>query len=480
MKLGSHLLIYAPVNLVRALAAFGGVYVFTRLLSGPEYGRYALMFSVMALVHGLSLTWVEASSYRFTGSARADGRLSDHFRNAIVLTSMSLIVALALLGILLIIVWPYPEYRLFVPVIALLLPVNTIVKVSFEVRRASQQAAHYAMAITTKIGLGFAVGVLLAWQSDLGALSPMVGLLFAALCLLAIEGKWLWQQAQGGVSRMSERRAWIGYGVPTAIALSLDLLLSSADRFLISFFLGEEAVGAYAAGYGVADKTVLLICAWAALAASPLIMAAYEESGQSGAQKEARGLITALLLLGAPAATGLALVATPLAEVMIGEALRDQASRIIPLIAFSGLLNGLLIHYVAESFQLKKKTTQRAVLMIVPVLMNIGLNFVLIPKFGIMGAVYATLLSYTVALILLGVAGRRLVALPVPVGDAARIALACLAMWLVVQQIPELGGWLELLSKVMAGALVYAAVVLALNISNARSVLALLAKRLER
>ncbi len=58
MKLARHLLGYAPVKLVAALCAFGGIYVFTRLLSAEEYGRYALMFSVMALMHTFSLTWV--------------------------------------------------------------------------------------------------------------------------------------------------------------------------------------------------------------------------------------------------------------------------------------------------------------------------------------------------------------------------------------------------------------------------------------
>lgn len=478
MKLGWHLLIYAPVNLVRALVAFGGVYLFTRLLNAPEYGRHSLMLAVMALVHSLSFTWVEASVYRFTGSVREGGNLADHFRNAVTLVLMSLVLAMGLMGLLLFVVWPYPEYRLFVPVIALLLPANTIVKTAFEARRANQEAAHYAASLVVKILLGFGVGVLLAWQSDFGALSPMLGLLFAALCLLGTEGRWLWQQGKGGVSRAAERRAWLVYGVPAAIALSLDLLLSSADRFLIAYFIDEAAVGAYAAGYGLADRTVLLVCAWAALAASPLIMAAYEKDGQAGARDEARGLISALLLIGAPAAAGLALVAGPLAEVMIGEALRERARQIIPLIALSGLLNGLLIHYFAESFMLTRKTTQRAMLMAVPVLMNIGLNWILIPKFGLMGAVYATVASYGVALVLLAVVGRRHVALPVPIGDIVRTGLACLVMWPVVNIVPEIGGWAELLAKAVVGSVVYTSLVFMLDVAGIRQTVIMQARRL--
>ena len=76
MKLTRHLAGYLPANLASAIASFGGVYVFTRLLDADEYGRYALMFSVMALIHTVTLAPAEAAAYRFTGEANASGKLS--------------------------------------------------------------------------------------------------------------------------------------------------------------------------------------------------------------------------------------------------------------------------------------------------------------------------------------------------------------------------------------------------------------------
>lgn len=468
MKLGKHLIGYAPVKLVVALVAFGGIYVFTRLLSPEEYGRYALMLSALSLIHALSLTWVEASMFRFTGKAIAKGEAADHYKTGLVAILQATIAALLLTGGLLLIVWPYPAYRWFVPLIALHLPFNSIVKTVFEARRASQQVGHYMVASVSKSVLGFVVGVLLAWLSGLGALAPLAGLLAASTVLVVVEGPWLLKQATGGTSRPAHRQAWFAFGLPTAIAISLDMLLSSADRFLIAVFIDEAAVGAYTAGYGVADKTVLVICAWAALAASPLMMAAYEEQGPEAAKAEARGLINTLLLLGAPAATGLALVARPLAEAMIGEGLRTQAIEIIPWIAFAGLLNGLLIHYVSESFQLAHKTRQRALLMIVPVAANVALNCLLIPAFGLMGAVYATIISYAGALFLMALVGRRYLALPIPLIDAAKIAGACLAMWPAVNLVPDFGSWLELFLKAGTGAGVYAACIVATDAGGSR------------
>ena len=81
MKFLRHLAGYLPVNIASGIAAFGGVYVFTRLLSPEEYGRYALMVSVMALVHTLSLTPAESAAFRFAGQAEAEGQQPNHFRN---------------------------------------------------------------------------------------------------------------------------------------------------------------------------------------------------------------------------------------------------------------------------------------------------------------------------------------------------------------------------------------------------------------
>jgi len=468
MKLGRHLLGYAPVKLVAALCSFGGIYVFTRLLGADEYGRYALMFSVMALIHTFSLTWVEASAYRFTARAKAEHKLPDHFRTSLALVLRAMIVALGLVGILLLATWNYPNYRAFVPYIALLLPFNTLIKIGLEAHRASQQVRRYVLIAISKSMIGFVVGSFLAWKSGLGAVAPFAGLVTASALLALVEGKWLLKQAVGGLIDPSMQRKWPVYGIPTSIALVLDMMLSSVDRFLIAYFMDEAAVGGYAAGYGVADKTVLMLCAWVAMSSSPLVMEAYEKEGPVAAHAQAKGFARMLLLIGLPAAAGLALVAAPLSEAMIGESLRDQAREIIPWIAFAGLFNGLLIHYFSESFQLAHKTGTRAALMVIPVVGNILLNILLIPKFGVMGAVWATVICYVGAVVLLALVGRRYLALPIPLKDLALISIACAAMWPVIHFIPTLGGWAELLLKVIAGGLVYGATVVILNAAGAR------------
>lgn len=471
MKLLQHLTGYMPVSLAKGLVGFGSVYVFTRLLGGEDYGRYVLMFAYISLLHTLTLSWAEASGFRFAGKALEENDLPGHYRTGLSLITRSLVLTGVGIGIMAILFRDDPQYLKILPWLFIASVVNTFCQFALEAHRAHQRVRRYAFAETSRVLLGFVAGAGIAYLFDFGASAPFIGIFIGGLALLTIEGPWLAKQAKGGTLDAARTKAWLMFGGPVAAAMVLDILLSVSDRFLINYFLDEVSVGAYAAGYGVADRPVLMICAWAALGASPILMSAYEREGKDAASVAAEGLVRMILFLGLPAAIGLALVAEPLAEAAISAELSAQAAKTIPFIAFSGLLNGLLIHYVSESFQLVRRTDQRALLMTVPVVVNIALNLMLIPRFGIMGAVYATVISYGVAVLLLGAFGRRLLKLPVPFMEIVRVLFAALCMWPVLHILPDLGSWPELFVKSIAGATIYMLVAVLVNAGGARDLL---------
>ena len=165
---------------------------------------------------------------------------------------------------------------------------------------------------------------------------------------------------------------------------------------------------------------------------------------------------------------------------MIGEAMRAQAAAIMPWIALSGLINGFVLHYVSEGFQLSKRTALRAGLMVIPVIANIALNAILLPRIGLMGAVYSTVACYALALVLLALAGRRLIPLAWPWTDFLRVAGSCAAMAITVRLLPSLGGLPELLLKAAAGAITYGLATLVFDAAGARSALQQFATRRAR
>lgn len=459
---------YFPASLAGGLASFGAVYALTRLLSPADYGFYALALTTMGIVYTLSVTWAEAAAYRFAGAAQTETAQANHIRTIMALLAASAALGLAMMSVAVLIASD-PVLRAALIAAMTTMALTPLVNAAQEMNRAQQRVARYStLRVIQDLG-AFAVGTFLAWRTGLGPAAPFVGLASVLALLAVVEGSRLWRESQGGHFERSRVKPYLVYGVPVALALSLNIALDAGDRILIALFLGPEAVGVYAAGYGVADKTVGLLCIWAAAAGGPMMMAAWEREGPEAVREVSSHVARTLMLIAAPAATGLALVAQPLAEVMIGEEMRTQAAEIIPWIALSGLINGFVLHYVSEAFQLSRRTGLRAALMVVPAVANVALNIVLLPWIGLMGAVYATVACYALALLLLAAVSRRLAPLAWPWMDFLRIAGACAAMAIAVRLLPALGGVAELSLKVCTGAVVYVLAALAFNAAGARA-----------
>ena len=121
---------------------------------------------------------------------------------------------------------------------------------------------------------------------------------------------------------------------------------------------------------------------------------------------------------------------------------------------------------------LSGKTSMFMWAMVPPVVLNIALNFWLIPKLGLMGAVYATLVSYTLGFILAMIVGRRYYPLPFPILGFLKIALCCSAMTIVIGAInipSSTPDFIALCVKTVVGVLIYVITSLAINAADCRT-----------
>ena len=101
--------------------------------------------------------------------------------------------------------------------------------------------------------------------------------------------------------------------------------------------------------------------------------------------------------------------------------------------------------------------------------LTLVLTLVLIPRFGLSGAMWATTASYGVGAIASAILGRRAISLPFPLRPFLTAGAASLVMAAVVVSLPAIGGALELALKAGVGALVYGLVAAALDVGHLRS-----------
>lgn len=459
---------YLPANIVQGVVGFLAIILFTRLLSPEDFGRYALAFSVMTLAHVAVFSWLEAAMARFL-AAQTPGAAHNHFAS-LYRTAFGLSGGfLAVTGLAL---WALPADPLFKLALAVGLagaPARCLVKLAQERFRAEGEVARSArldMAVTLG-GLAIGVGFALA---GVGAAAPLLGLGLAPLAALPFVLPGELKQARGGAFETGRVREYAMYGYPIAASLALTVVLSSTDRFVLDAWLGEAAVGAYHASYSIANRTLDVLFLWLGTAGQPALVMALERGGVERLKAAAREQLSTFLLVGLPAAAGVALVARPLSEVLIGEELRTAAAGVTPWIALSALLFGLTAYYFGQAFTLGKKTRRLLMAMAVPAGLNVILNLILVPRFGLMGAAWATAASFGLGMIATMLIGRRVMPLPIPWESLVRCGVATGIMALVVSRLPAFGGFGELILDAGVGAVVYAAAALTLNAAGVRTV----------
>ncbi|HEY5107035.1 MAG TPA: lipopolysaccharide biosynthesis protein [Caulobacteraceae bacterium] len=459
---------YLPVNLVQGVVGLLAIVTFTRMLSPAQYGVYALGFSAMNLAHTLFFTWMEAAMARFHARAAHSGEIAEHFATlfrAWLVTALIFSAVSVVAGLL----WPAPlAVKIAVGAGMASILVRSLIKLVQERRRASGEvgAAARLDMIQTVGGLAIGLGLILIGYQAAGAIAAL-GMVAAACLVWALPAEL--RQMRGGRFEAPRARAYAAYGLPIAASLVFIALLSTADRFLLAAFLGDRAVGVYHAGYSLANRTLDVMFIWMGMAGGPAMVMALERGGKQAMEDLAREQSGAIIALTLPAAIGLALVARPLAGVLVGPALSGGAAHVTPWIALSAFCAGITIYYLNLAFTLARRTSMLLLAMAIPAVANIGLNLVLIPRFGLDGALWATAASYGLGAVASFVLGRRCLALPIPLGVMARAGAAGLVMALVVMRLPALGGLPELLLKSCVGAAVYGALAMALDIAGMRS-----------
>ncbi|HYE42756.1 MAG TPA: polysaccharide biosynthesis C-terminal domain-containing protein, partial [Caulobacteraceae bacterium] len=345
---------------------------------------------------------------------------------------------------------------------------RSLVRLVQERRRAAGEVGGAARLDMGQSAGGFALGAAFA-ALGLGGAAPLLGLSAAALLLMPFALPKELRQARGGRLELSRLKTYAGFGFPVSAAMILALLLATSDRFLIALFLDEASVGAYHAAYSLSNRTLDVIFLWLGAAGGPALVMALERGGQAALREAAREQVSTMLLIGLPAAAGVALVARPLAEVMVGEGLREAAATVTPWIALAALFSGLTTHYLLQAFTLGRRTKLLLAASCAPVIANIALNIVLIPRFGLIGAAWATASTYGLAALAYWLLGRRAIALPLPAATLLKGLTATGVMALAVLAVPAVGGLVELAAKATAGGIVYAAAALALDVAGVRA-----------
>lgn len=471
--IGRSMLAYIPVNLANLLASFGTIVILTRLLNSEEFGRYALAVITMQFTHMGLFTWLEAAMARFQARAERENDVKSHLKTiyfyALAMGSAGIALIMATLWAL-----PLsPDMKLLLVVAMTSTTLQIFFNLGMEAHKAAHRIKRYSAAYSTQILMSLTIGILLILLTPLRETAPFFGIIIALFIVLIFDLPFMVKHLKGGTVQPEKAKTYFKYGMPICISLLLAYALNSADMYIIAVMMGEASAGQYNAGYNLANRSLDIIFIWIAMAVTPIAVTLIEKEGVEKSKTIMRDYGASLLWIAMPAATGIALVSKEFGFVL-GESVRAEAVSVMPLIAFAGVMNGLISYYAQRAFMLSGRTSMFMWAMVPPVILNIGLNLWLIPLYGLMGAVYATFISYTLGFVLAMVVARRYYPLPVPFRAFLEISLCCFGMAAVVKLInlsSATPDFIALMIKAVIGGIVYMALSIGINAANSRTLI---------
>jgi O-antigen/teichoic acid export membrane protein len=458
-----------------AAVSFGALVVFSRLLAPEDYGIYATVVISAALFYTLSLNWICASALRFYGAS--DDRPA--LLSTLFWSYLGIVAVLGAGSVAAISYVDDPGSGWLIAIGFGLVATNGWVEINLHLLRAELKSEQYALANILRSVLGAVVGLLLAYLG-FGARGALLGVLVGALGPAA----WLtmrnWQPGKLGHPKRAIVGSLLSYGLPLTISYALEAVYWYSDRLLLATLLGASAVGLYAVGFDMADKTIKgVMVALGSGAGLPLAISLLDSDGPEAARRQLRHNFIFLLAGGLPATVGLMAIAPTLAT-FVGSDFREDARQIIPVITAATFLSALRGNYFDHAFYLGRKTAPFVVVMAGGAVANAGLCLLLIPRLGVIGAAYATLCAYALSLVLGAAVGRKAFKLPIPALDIGKIALATATMAAAVIAVPQFPPLLRVLVQIAVGGVVYTPLVVLLDIGGWRAQILEGLKRLSR
>jgi O-antigen/teichoic acid export membrane protein len=395
-----HTVIYSIGNISLKLIGLVLLPLYTKHLSISEYGVLAyLEVSSQLLVSVLALSF-PTSIIRFCADESDEKK-----RKALIFTIFITILFTILLSEsilftfrnkLAVVLFHKQEYATYLSVLFLQVFFEIFNQLAFSLIRFKEKSKLYVIVTTLKVGiilLGNIYFIVVLKKGVMGIIiSQLLGsfIMFLATIPLTIKNIYI-------RFNFSVLPSLLKYSYPLIFSTVSTMALTFSDRYFIEHFLNFSAVGEYSLGFKFASMINVLLIQSFQLGFLPISFKIYN---QPQAKYFFAKVLTYFTLIVMVSALLLSMFSKEIIY-LFSPTNKDYwtAYKIVPYLSLAFVLKG--VQYVLLlGFHFVKKTHYNAIIVIIGASINIGLNFLLIPPFGLYGAAFSSIISYLIMTIL--------------------------------------------------------------------------------
>lgn len=406
-RLGRHSAVYGLGGIVSRVLAVFLLPLYTRYLDTADLGAVGLVVALSAVLVTILRLGISSAFFRFYFDSKDPAR-----RRLVVRTSFWFTMASATAGLI-------AGVLLAEPIADLLgLDDGNLVRAGFvgiwaqmnyeqltSLFRAEERSTAFVLASLANIAVTIGATVLLVVVWEQGALGVIVGnftgTLAVYLALLAVHREQLGLELSRPLLREMNR-----FGVPLVPAALALIVVNFSDRLFLVHLASLEEVGLYEIGVRIASAMVLLLTAFRM--AWPAFAYSIEEDAE--AKRTYAFVLTYLVVVASWLALALGLLAPWLVRLLATPEFYE-GQRVVAPLAFGGMAYAAYI-VMAIGVGRAKRTQLNWAIAGLAAVVNVVLNVILIPPYGIQGAAYATVAAYGVMFVAMTWYAQRV--FPVP------------------------------------------------------------------
>jgi len=435
--------------------------IFTRIFSVADYGMIDFIQKILLVPTALSKAGMQNSVLRFYNqkefSANRQSARSYYSTMLFGVAAMAVAITLVFLVAVKLVLrhlidGPLATLLCFASALILLRAIESIL-LSF-LRIEERTAAYNAASVLMKAAT---VGTVCAFLPGLGrsVRTYLSGTMAAELVFVTVLVLWLFRRRL--LSAISFDRALfrsaVGFGLPLVFYELAGVILLTADRALVRYYLGADALGYYSVAYGLSQYVNDLMTVPLGLAILPIYLRLWTAEGRVRTTEFLHVSLDFYLM----AAAGIYMLVTlgsHDALVLLASPKYLGADKLIPY-----LVGGLLIYtthvFLCAGLLIQKKTGTMALALLCSTALNIVLNCLLLPRMGLQGAAVALLATHIVTILLLWLASSRILPIGVRVTALAKYGAAGVSAWAVGSQIALQSHLLNAVCRCAAGLSIY-------------------------
>ena len=391
-KFAKHTFLIGTLHALGIIQSLVFLPIITKILGAGDYGIWVQIKATMGLLIPLGFFGLQDSLVRFLSGEKNNEKIQEGVYSSLAFTSgATLIMAL----ILTVFSGPIAVFFQFAPIFIKLLglilifeSLNSAFLTIIQARREIEK--YFWFSILKTLGeTGLIIGAIVLGYGLSGAI---FFLLLGRIAIFLILFIYIIKKIGIKVPDFSLLADYLRFGMPTMTNNFSYWVVASADRYIIGLFLGILFVGYYAPAYSIGMLLVFFIIPITSIL-TVVLPKFFDENNFDEVRKYLSYSLKYFLLIMTPAVFGMSILSRQLLEILSTKEIAANSYFVVPFIAAAMFVYGIACFFNQILF-LVKKTKLIAVIWGVAAFINLGLNAIFIPIFGILAAAIITLISY--------------------------------------------------------------------------------------